>query len=1123
MNKHRGKRFFALMFALSVLLSSNGIVQSAQIKGENEVMATETGEQEKKVPGNPEHSCTMGEKTEWSYVYFGSYPQTEVTDSSVIEAIEKAIPASASSTGDGVDAEVTDESGVKAKYRRIGKGDAQDKRFEKNEYRYFKYEPIRWKVLWNDGKSLFVVAEKALDYKIYDTATENVTWETCAVRKWLNESFYQAAFDKEEQKAIVTWDVKNEDHPDPKYGTEGGNDTRDNIYLLSLSEVMDETYGFCRDEDESVSRKAKESGFCNIRGTNYMGEMAKWRLRSPGIYNNFAMYVGFRGEVDKKGQNVSQIYESAICPSLHINLSSELWSTELDEAGSAEKIIPQNPAHNCVWDDCTEWNYVNFGSYPQAEVTDTALINNIDRVISASDGEEVWDVELPDAKGAKVKYRRIVKEGYYGDQFYYFKWEPIRWRVLQNDGKSLFLLADRALDYKGRNLEWETCDLREWLNESFYQAAFQGEEKNAIIEWNVKNSDTPFAGKDTKDKIYVPSIAEIIDETYGFCSDEIVDSPTRQMKTSDYGKVMGVDTFGGSKRNCKWWLRSPGNLQASSGIWHTGCIMRSLGASRPGAGVCPVLHVSVSSDTWSLEENDGTGNQDQEILTGLRAGKTKTEYVQGEELELDDLGVTAVYKKSAKVLSAQDYTVNAEDISMNVPGIYALEVSYTEDDVTVKTNVSIIVKDDGKTDMSTLTVTFKDGGEYEYTGAVIQPQATVKNGDTSLVCGSDFSAEYPSDAEMTGVGVKTVIVKPAENSNYKNIKTATYKIKERTLTEDNTEITVTPSGEQANPKVSVTVTVDNYANKWHGQGDAKITHNLTEGTDYAVEYGTGDKAGTVTITGKGNYAGSVVKAPEQEVTKTSLADAVVTIPNCIYNKKEQKPEVTVKVGDETLAKGTDYTVSYENNKNAGTAKAVITSVEGSAYTGTAVKKFTINKASATITAKDITKIIGEKDFHFGAKVDSNGTLSYTSKNTKVIKAVKGKAKIVGLGTAEITINAAPTLNYKGASKTITIKVTKPNKATLSKVESKKTGQLKVTWKKDTKATGYKVMYSTDKKFKNKKTTKTIAVKKNKTVSRIIKKLKKGKKYYVKVCAYVKVGKKEYLGAYSKVKNVKVKK
>ena len=246
-----------------------------------------------------------------------------------------------------------------------------------------------------------------------------------------------------------------------------------------------------------------------------------------------------------------------------------------------------------------------------------------------------------------------------------------------------------------------------------------------------------------------------------------------------------------------------------------------------------------------------------------------------------------------------------------------------------------------------------------------------------------------------------------------------------------------------------------------------------------------------------------------------MKDAVITVPNCTYNKKAQTPAVTVNLGDKTLVKDTDYTVSYANNTNAGTAKVIITAKEGSAYSGTAEKSFTINKANATIKAKNITKTAGEKNFSFGASVNSGGKLSYKSSKTKVIKVVKGKAQITGVGTSKITISAADTANYKAATKTINIKVNKPKKATLSKVESKKSGQLKISWKKDAKAAGYKVIYSTDKK--------TVTIKKNKTVSKTIKKLKKGKKYYVKVCSYAKIGKKEVLGSYSKVKSVKIKK
>lgn len=441
--------------------------------------------------------------------------------------------------------------------------------------------------------------------------------------------------------------------------------------------------------------------------------------------------------------------------------------------------------------------------------------------------------------------------------------------------------------------------------------------------------------------------------------------------------------------------------------------------------------------------------------------------------------------------------------------------------------------------LSGVTVTFPNEGKFEYTGAEIQPMITVKDGEKGLNYGTDFTVDYPND--LTSIGEKIVTVNPGSNGKYKGSKTAKYEITARVLTAANTEITLTMpenivAGTQVKPEVAVKVTVNNYAHEWYEEGTATISHDLVKDTDYTVEYGanntTGAEAGSVTITGKGNYAGSVEKkfaigseepGPGPGEMKTDLKDAVVTISDCTYNKTPQIPAVTVKIGEKILVKDTDYTVIYENNTNAGTAKAVITAKEGSDYTGKTEKTFTIKKANAVISAKNITKTIGEKNFGFGASVNSGGALSYKSSNTKVIKVVKGKGQILKTGTAKITITAAATTNYNAASKTITVKVNGLKQAKITKVENKKSKQLKVTWKKDTKAAGYKVMYSTDKKFKNKKVTKTITVKKNKTTSLTIKKLKKGKKYYVKVCSYVKVGKKQVLGKYSKVKNIKIKK
>ena len=129
---------------------------------------------------------------------------------------------------------------------------------------------------------------------------------------------------------------------------------------------------------------------------------------------------------------------------------------------------------------------------------------------------------------------------------------------------------------------------------------------------------------------------------------------------------------------------------------------------------------------------------------------------------------------------------------------------------------------------------------------------------------------------------------------------------------------------------------------------------------------------------------------------------------------------------------------------------------------------------------------------------------------------KGNVSVTGIGTCAITITASGTANYNQKAVNITVTVN-PGKA---KVKVLKPGkkQLKVTWNKDTKVTGYEVQCCLNKKFKS--GVKKANIKKAKTTTTTFKKLKKGKKYYVRIRAYktVKVNGKstKLTGAWSKV-------
>lgn len=210
------------------------------------------------------------------------------------------------------------------------------------------------------------------------------------------------------------------------------------------------------------------------------------------------------------------------------------------------------------------------------------------------------------------------------------------------------------------------------------------------------------------------------------------------------------------------------------------------------------------------------------------------------------------------------------------------------------------------------------------------------------------------------------------------------------------------------------------------------------------------------------------------------------------------------------------TITASETKNYSEAKKVITI--------TVKKKDSAGNTdnnSNLITAKTITKTYGCKAFSIGAKSKSGGKLTYSVADKKVATVdKKGKVTVKGYGQTKITITSAAKGKYPKAKKTITLTV-KPVKTKIASVKSAKSKNMVVKWKKDTKATGYVIQYSTDKKFK--KGVKTVTITKNKTTSKTIGKLKGGKNYYVRVCTYKKSNGKQIKGSYSAVKSIKVKK
>lgn len=208
-------------------------------------------------------------------------------------------------------------------------------------------DPIKWRVLSNANGQLFLLADQNLDVFQYHTEQENVTWETSTMRSWLNgydasanaggengidytsDNFLGSAFSTKEQAAIVETPVVNADNKDEDYGTEGegGNNTTDRIFLLSIAEASNSSYfpGSYNSRFSTNTAYVADGGKSG-RGMNAANEADRWWLRSPGFDNKMAAFIEDDGGEVFEGDPVNN-KSSAVRPAFNLNLSSVLFTS----------------------------------------------------------------------------------------------------------------------------------------------------------------------------------------------------------------------------------------------------------------------------------------------------------------------------------------------------------------------------------------------------------------------------------------------------------------------------------------------------------------------------------------------------------------------------------------------------------------------------------------------------------------------------------------------------------------------------------------------------------------------------------------------------------------------------
>ena len=163
------------------------------------------------------------------------------------------------------------------------------------------------------------------------------------------------------------------------------------------------------------------------------------------------------------------------------------------------------------------------------------------------------------------------------------------------------------------------------------------------------------------------------------------------------------------------------------------------------------------------------------------------------------------------------------------------------------------------------------------------------------------------------------------------------------------------------------------------------------------------------------------------IKRTELSNCTVTIsPTSFkYDGKVKQPVVTVKDGGSTLVNGTDYSVTYSNNTNAGNGNVTVTG--RGYYIGQVNKAFTIEKAASTLkfTSSNVIKKITDAPFTNTLTKTTDGTITFKSSNTSVASIDNtGKVTIRGAGTTTITVVAAEGTNYQSGSASYTLTVEK---------------------------------------------------------------------------------------------------
>ena len=207
-------------------------------------------------------------------------------------------------------------------------------------------EPIEWIVLDSDGDKSLLLSRYGLEGKPYNYEYSVVTWEKSSLRNWLNNTFPNNAFTPDEQEAVI--ETLNTNPDNPVYGTNGGKDTTDKLFLLSFDELNrylpNESERLCAPTDYAIWQGASVDYNTEVDNR----PVGMWWLRTPGnsvtchdcewsssrwgcldrqVING--LFINYHGESDvvdiSSGQGDPQVFLRCGVPNNHYAVRPAFW------------------------------------------------------------------------------------------------------------------------------------------------------------------------------------------------------------------------------------------------------------------------------------------------------------------------------------------------------------------------------------------------------------------------------------------------------------------------------------------------------------------------------------------------------------------------------------------------------------------------------------------------------------------------------------------------------------------------------------------------------------------------------------------------------------------------------